>query len=76
MFGRLSHTRLLRYADFSYIDPDAQGLFACQACRNRLFAAVGALPAPDTATRDRLSAMGASKAFAYLQDCAKAGQWR
>ena len=72
----VGHTRLLRYADFSYIDPDTQGLFACQACRNRLFAAVGALPAPDAATRNKLTAMGASKAFAYLQDSAKAGQWR
>ena len=72
----VGHTRLLRYADFSYIDPDTQGLFACQACRNRLFAAVGALPTPDAATRNKLTAMGASKAFAYLQDSAKTGQWR
>lgn len=72
----IGHTRLLRYADFSYIDADTQGLFACQASRNRCFAAVGALPAPDVATRDKLSAMAADKAFAYLQDCAKAGQWR
>jgi hypothetical protein len=72
----VGHTRLLRYADFSYVDADAQGLFACQACRNRLFASVGALPAPDLATRDKLDAMGASRAFAYLQDCAGAGRWR
>jgi hypothetical protein len=72
----VGHMRLLRWADLSYIDAAAAGEFPSRGARNAFFAAVGALPGPDEATRRRLTEMGPGKARAYLADCAKAGRWR
>ena len=71
----VGHTRLLRWADLSYIDAAASAEFPARAARNAFFAAVGALPGPDQRTRDRLSAMAPAAAYAYLATCARAGSW-
>jgi len=72
----VGHTRLLRWGDLSYIDAAASAEFPSRAARNAFFAAVGALPGPDEATRARLVGMAPARARAYLADCAKAGRWR
>lgn len=71
----VGHTRLLRFADFSYIDEKAQSLFPKRRHRNAFFAAVGALPAPDENTLHKLQDMQAEKAFAFLSDCAAKQAW-
>ena len=71
----VGHTRLLRWADLSYIDAAATAEFPARAARNAFFAAVGALPGPDQRTRDRLSALSPAKAYTYLADCARADSW-
>ena len=71
----VGHTRLLRWADLSYIDAAAAAEFPTRSARNAFFAAVGALPAPDQRTRERLSALAPAKAYAYLAACARAGAW-
>ncbi|MBN2449186.1 MAG: hypothetical protein JXR77_02285 [Lentisphaeria bacterium] len=69
----VGHTRLRRWADLSYIDPDADE--GGRARRNARFAAVGALPGPAADIRARLDAMGPEKARAYLMDSARARRW-
>ena len=71
----VGHTRLLRFADFSYIDEKAQNLFPERRQRNEFFASVGALPAPDQKTLQKLQDMQPEKAFAYLSDCAAKQAW-
>ncbi|MFA6931070.1 MAG: hypothetical protein WCT05_12145, partial [Lentisphaeria bacterium] len=71
----VGHTRLLRFADFSYIDDAAQNLFPKRQQRNEFFAAVGALPAPNQATLQTLTVMQPEKAFAFLSDCARKQSW-
>lgn len=71
----VGHTRLLRWADLSYIDAAATAEFPARATRNAFFAAVGALPGPDQRTRDCLAGLSSAKAYAYLADCARAGSW-
>ncbi len=71
----VGHTRLLRYAGFSYVDAAARGEFPDRRERNRVFAAVGELPAPDAETRARLEAMSEDAAFAVLMDSARRGAW-
>ena len=71
----VGHTRLLRFADFSYIDNKAQNLFPERRQRNQFFAAVGALPAPDQSTLHKLQDMQPEKAFSYLNDCAAKQAW-
>lgn len=72
----VGHTRLLRWADFSYSDAAARAEYPGRAERNAFFAAVGALPGPDEATRSRLAGMRPEKAYAFLADCARAGRWQ
>ncbi len=71
----VGHTRLLRFADLSYIDNNAQNLFPERRQRNEFFAAIGALPAPDQGTLRKLQNMQPEKAFAYLNDCAAKKTW-
>jgi hypothetical protein len=71
----VGHTRLLRWADLSYIDAAAAAEFPVRAARNAFFAAVGALPAPEPRTRERLAALAPAKAYSYLAACARAGSW-
>ncbi|NOY80616.1 MAG: hypothetical protein GXP31_06380 [Kiritimatiellaeota bacterium] len=71
----VGHTRLLRYAGLSYIDSAARDEFPRREERNRAFAAVGGLPAPDAATRRRLDSMTEGTALAYLMDSARRGAW-
>jgi len=49
--------------------------YASRARRNQVFAAVGALPAPSPQIRGGLEAMPPPKAFSYLHDCARRGEW-
>jgi hypothetical protein len=71
----VGHTRLLRWADLSYSDAAAVAEFPERAARNAFFAAVGALPAPESRLRDRLSGLAPAQAYAYLAGCARAGAW-
>ncbi|MCF7855391.1 MAG: hypothetical protein K9N51_11385, partial [Candidatus Pacebacteria bacterium] len=71
----IGHTRLLHYANFSYTGRQARDAYPQPADRNKAFAAVGALPAPDDNTRQKMTDMLPPKAFDYLQDCAKTGSW-
>ncbi len=73
----VGHTRLLRYADISYVGEAAASEYRDRAGRNRAFAAVGALPPPPAPVRLKLHQMGVGeRAFAYLQDSAKKSEWR
>ena len=71
----VGHTRLLRYADVSYIDEAANQEFASRKARNEFFAAVGALPAPDRTVCRRLTEHGPEKAYGYIRDCVVKGRW-
>ncbi len=71
----IGHTRLLRYADFSYVDQKALDEFPDRRRRNDFFAAVGALPPPEKQTRDNLEELEPDQAYALLHDAASAGQW-
>ena len=72
----VGQTRLLRWADYSYIDPAAAADYPARAARNAFFASVGALPGPDAATLAKLDAMAPAQALDYLRSCAKNGEWR
>ncbi len=71
----VGHTRMLRFADFSYSDQAAKDLFPERRRRNEFFAAVGALPCPGPQLLQKLQAMEAGQAFAFLSDCAKRQKW-
>ncbi len=71
----IGHTRLLRYADYSYTDRKVQAEFKDIQARNKLFAAVGALPPPTVAVQQTLAEMEVGEAFAALRESAKAGAW-
>ena len=71
----VGHTRLLRWADRSYIDAAAVDEFPDRGARNGFFAAVGALPGPDAATRAKLDGMEATEAYAYLTQCSRSSAW-
>lgn len=71
----VGHTRLLRFAEFAYTGAAAKAEFPARRDRNRFFARVGALPAPDTATRERLAAAGPATALSRLRDAAYIGRW-
>jgi hypothetical protein len=72
----VGHTRLLRYAGYSYIGKAAAADFPERARRNQLFAAVGALPPPSAALRRKLAEMLSPTALAYIIDCAHKGGWK
>ena len=71
----IGHTRLLRWADVSYIDEAMKNEFPGREARNAFFAGVGALPGPDEATRDDLATMTHAAAYTYLADCSRAQTW-
>lgn len=72
----VGHTRFFRYADFSYVGAAAASEYPDRAGRNRVFAAVGALPPPSAEARMKMDTMSAEKALAYLHDCARKNEWR
>jgi hypothetical protein len=72
----VGHTRLFRFADFSYVSAEAASVYPERADRNEFFAAVGALPAPGAEALGKLWAMEAEQAFAYIQDSVRDGRWR
>lgn len=71
----IGHTRLLRFADFSYVDKNADNAFSSRAALNDFFASVGALPCPDKVTSSKLSDMSPDSAFAFISDSAAKGTW-
>ncbi len=71
----VGHTRLLRFAGFSYISEKARREFPDVADRNAFFAAVGALPDPAPADLAKLTAQSADANFAALADAARRGAW-
>jgi len=71
----VGHTRLLRFADFSYSDQAAKEIFPERRKRNEFFAAIGALPCPEPAIQQNLQALTPEKAFACLADCGKRQSW-
>ncbi|MCK5801324.1 MAG: hypothetical protein KAI66_00760 [Lentisphaeria bacterium] len=71
----VGHTRLLRYADYSYTDARAAGDYPSRAARNEFFASVGALPGPDADILAKLEGTTSSSAFDYLAKSAKLGSW-
>ena len=72
LFG---HTRLLRYADYSYSDAQTKADFPTRKARNDFFAAVGALPPPPPTTIALLTNRDAKANFDYIKKSATAGYW-
>lgn len=71
----VGHTRLLRYAGWSYAGAGAVAEFPARRDRNAFFAAAGALPAPDAATRMKLENAGPEAALAVIRASVRAGRW-
>ena len=72
----VGHTRLLRWADYSYTDEETAEDHPIRAERNAFFASVGALPGPDATTVAKLDDMASGKALSYLRSSASRGEWR
>ena len=72
----VGHTRLLRYANVSYIDPTIDGRKPTPEQRLAFFASVGALPAPPVNIRQKLADSAPDQAFAYLADSAAKHAWQ
>ncbi|MBN1558040.1 MAG: hypothetical protein JW951_07830, partial [Lentisphaerae bacterium] len=68
----VGHTRLLRYAGYSYIGPRARADFPDTAARNAFFEAVGALPPLRETDARRLQDAGPDRALARLREQAAA----
>lgn len=72
----VGHTRLLRFADLSYIDETVRAEFGGdRGKQNDFFAAVGALPPPRLETLERLLERSADQNYATLQDAVRRGCW-
>ncbi len=71
----VGHTRLLRYADFSYISDAAATEYSDTGARNDFFEAVGALPVPGLKLRRKLAEQTAGENLALLHDAARQGVW-
>ena len=71
----IGHTRLLRYADFSYVGEAACAEYPEVSERNAFFAGVGDLPCPGAETRRQLEQAPPEKAYALIQDSLRAGHW-
>lgn len=72
----IGHTRLLRYARFSYCSPEAQAEFGDDAkAKNAFFQAVGALPPLTAADSARFGESTDESAYATFQDSARAQAW-
>ncbi len=72
----VGQTRLLRYADCSYVDENMKNEFPDTHKRNQFFAAVGALPAPALNMRRKLADMLPQTAYAKMHDSVKKGSWQ
>jgi hypothetical protein len=70
----VGQTLLLRYADLSYVDPDAEE--ASGGDRNGFFERVGALPPVDERRHKILEDAGPSGALRIIRDSAGTGAWR
>ncbi len=71
----IGHTRLLRFADFSYIGDEAKAEYPDLTARNDFFAAAGALPAPNEITLEKLKNGSPSQNYAIIQDAARRHTW-
>jgi hypothetical protein len=71
----VGHTRLLRFADLSFIDEKADKMFKNTAEKIDFFASVGALPAPDLVAIEILKHQDASKNFEFIKAAAAHGSW-
>lgn len=72
----VGHTRLLRFAQFSYVGSAAAAEFGGDlAGKNDFFAAVGALAAPSPATLARLIEGEPEANYSLLRDAAAKGSW-
>lgn len=71
----VGHSRLLRYADFGYVDDATANEHPDPTERNRFFARVGALPVPPLKTREKLAALEPQRAYALIADSVTKKQW-
>jgi hypothetical protein len=72
----VGHSRLLRYADISYVGREAAAEFGADtAAKNAFFESVGRLAPVTEALDQRLTDMGTAKARAALRDSARKGRW-
>lgn len=71
----VGQTRLLRWADFSYVDEKTVSAFPERKQRNAFFASVGALPPPAPEQIRKLNDMDSENAFSRLADAARNGKW-
>lgn len=72
----IGHTRMLRFARFSYCGPKAAQEFGADIPRkNEFFARVGMLPNPDMKMFRRMMESGPEKAYAAIQDAVRSGKW-
>ena len=71
----VGHTRLLRFADLSFIDEKADKMFKSTAEKIDFFASVGALPAPDLVAIEILKHQDPAKNFDFIKAAAMHGSW-
>lgn len=72
----VGHTRLLRYADYSYAGAESAAEFGANLSRkNKFFESIGGLPPLRVEQAGRLDKAGHEKAFALLADSAARGHW-
>ncbi len=71
----VGQTRLLRFANLSYVDSKTNDMFKSKAEKNQFYAKVGALPAPDHETMINLFESEAEHNLDYIQDCVKYSKW-
>ncbi|MFA6815572.1 MAG: hypothetical protein WCS73_04675 [Lentisphaeria bacterium] len=69
----IGHTRMLRWGNFSLTDKSG---FQNKKTRNKFFAAVGALPAPQPYILKKLQAMCSEQAYSYMVDSANKETWQ
>jgi len=72
----VGHTRMMRFADTSYLD-EPSGLYgASRAEKNAFFAKVGALPAPSADILERLLKSSPAENRQFLAQAAANGAWK
>lgn len=71
----IGHSRLLRFADMSYVGQKAEIEFPSREARNEFFAAVGALPSPDSRTLAKLRDVSADEAYSCIRDSVRRAGW-
>ena len=67
----VGHTRLLRYADFSYVGPEADSEFRNTEEKNLFFENVGRIPPLNRSQADELLQKGPEKAFSWFAELEK-----